>query len=69
MHYFEEESFYWHTMFNVKDIFEQYGPRFFDDMEKHCPEMYEAMKAHLANKEIEEFLSSPRKRDDDYYND
>jgi hypothetical protein len=69
MHYFEEEAFLHYTLFNFKELRYQFGDRLFDLMEKHDPETYEALKAHLANKEVEEFLSTPRKRDDDYYND
>lgn len=69
MHYFEEEAFLFHTLFNFKELRYQFGDRLFDLMEKHDPETYEALKAHLANKEVEEFLSKKPKYDDcnDYY--
>ena len=69
MSHFEEEGFYYFGVHNTCELLDQYRDRFLDDIEKHRPDIYEILKSHLANKEIEEFLSTPRKRDDDYYND
>ena len=69
-HYFEEEAFYYHTMHDFKCLVEMYGDRVFDELERYCPELYEAWAAHKANQEIIEFMSIKRKDDcDDYYND
>lgn len=68
MSYFEEEGHYFFGVHTACELADQYRDRFFDDIEKHRPDIYEMMKAHLANKEIEVFLST-RKKDDDYYND
>lgn len=68
MHYFEEEAFLHYTLFNFKELREQYGDRIFELLEKYDPETYEAFCAYKANQEIYEFVST-RKRDEDYYND
>jgi len=58
MHYYEEESHFYHTLFDFKSIVDMYGDRVFDELEKHCPDLYEAWAAHKANKDVEEFLDS-----------
>ena len=58
MHRFQEESFFYHTLFDFKDIVEQFGDRVFDELELHCPDLYEAWAAHKANKDVEEFMSN-----------
>ena len=61
-HYFEEEAFYYHTMHDFKVLTEMYGDRVFDELERYCPELYEAWAAHKANKEVAEFLVNEAKR-------
>ena len=71
-HYYEEESHFYHTLFDFKNIVILYGDRVFDELEKHCPDLYEAWAAHKANKDIEEFLSceaETRWKDGCEYND
>ena len=66
--HFEYEAWLHFTLNDVCEIWELEGDRMFDLLEKYKPDLYEAMRAHQANKEIAEFIST-RKRDDDYYND
>ena len=58
MSYFQEEAFYFSTIHDACELADQFRDRFFEDIEKHRPDIYEMMKAYLANKEIEEFLSN-----------
>jgi hypothetical protein len=66
--HFEYEAWLHFTMNDACEVWEMEGDRFFDLIEKYKPDLYEAFAAHLANKEVEEFLSNKSKDDhNDYY--
>ena len=56
-HYYEEESHFYHTLFDFKNIVDMYGDRVWAELEKHSPTVYEAFCAYKANQDIEEFVS------------
>ena len=62
MHRFQEESFFYHTLFDFKDIVDQFGDRVWEELELHCPSLYESFCAYKANKEVAEFLVDEAKR-------
>lgn len=66
MHRFQEESFFYHTLFDFKDIVDQFGDRVWEELELHCPSLYESFCAYKANKDVDEFLDSQYQQN---YND
>ena len=68
-HYFEEEAHYYYTLNDLKDLVLMYGDRVWADLENYCPDLYEAFCAYEANKQVEEFLYSPKNTGCGEYND
>ena len=62
MHRFQEESFFYHTLFDFKDIVDQFGDRVWEELELHCPALYESFCAYKANKDVNEFLITENER-------
>ena len=58
MHHFEEEGHYFFGIHMACELVDQYRDRFWADIEKHRPDIYESFCAYKANQDVNEFITS-----------